>query len=368
MELQIKEMDDVSTVIENTKKSYDLVPEKVHKQSLELKVNDLNTIVQYGVDIEQKSAERASKMLDKVESTKVYDIETPIRKLKKETSNIKADRLIVEDQNRMVRFLKNATNSIKKELNLMNTASDKIDNIGRQLYQNAQTLKTDAALMQNMYHDSIENIKELDYLIAGADEKLESIDNELIPNKEQNIENGQSYAMQELQNLKDFKDQLLQKRQSLESTKMLQLTSIAQLSIMYRVNYSLAQQIESNVTKSITQWKEQITKALFTYKSNSSVKAANLLEEEINNQIVENAKNVYRSAVDTAEFSTHTTVKPETVAQSFKYVQKAIEDVARIQGEREKRFEKYKNENQKLINEYSKLIPKEVGSNEKVRD
>lgn len=353
---EIEQLKNDEINLKESKTAYELEPTKVKANSHMLDVSDLKSVVSYGSDLEHESAKRSSRMLEVVEESQIYDIDKHIKNLRKETSKASPEKLIVQEQSKIKRFVKNTTKSIKQELNLMTSISSKIDRIGHDLKLNAATLKKDADAMKEMNENSMMDVKSLDYLIAGIDQKLTQIDDNLIPEQKQAIENDDPYAMQELQNLNDFKDALWNKRQDLEASKMLALTSIAQLSMMYRVNYTLAQRIESNVTKNITQWKNQVTTSLFAYKSNSTINAAKTLEKETRQQIINNSNDIYRATVDTAEFANRTSVDPETIGYAFKRIEQAIEDVSRIQGKRIEQFEKNKEENAKLIEKYGQFV------------
>lgn len=314
---------------------------------------DLDTIVEYGLDIEKRNARYASKMLEQVEDSEVYNVNKSIHQLMEEIHNLTPSKLVKKSNNRVVQWFRDKTKAIKKELSLMNTISVRVDKIGRQLLDDAKMLKKDAGRMKDIYQQTQEDIHELDLLVDAGQSKIEEVKSKQIPHYKKLADDGDLDAAQKIQNAEDFIANLSQRLQDLESSRILKYTTLSEVAVMRRTNYSLAQQIEGNVHRAITQWKNEITSALLIYKAQNSIRAIHALNHATNEEMVtKNSRRISQLAKDTANLGEHRQAGAQIVKECLDTLNSSIEEAREIEQQRENDFKMFRLNNQKIVDEY----------------
>ena len=235
----------------------------------------------------------------------------------------------------------------------MNTISVRVDKIGRQLLDDAKMLKKDAGRMKDIYQQTQEDIHELDLLVDAGQSKIEEVKSKQIPHYKKLADDGDLDAAQKIQNAEDFIANLSQRLQDLESSRILKYTTLSEVAVMRRTNYSLAQQIEGNVHRAITQWKNEITSALLIYKAQNSIRAIHALNHAINEEMVtKNSRRISQLAKDTANLGEHRQASAQIVKECLDTLNSSIEEAREIEQQRENDFKMFRLNNQKIVDEY----------------
>lgn len=337
-----------------------LEPAKVSQHANEIQLHDNESVLIYGSDVQNELSKLADTVLDRSQDRDVSKIQRSLDHLLGKLDEADPDVLITEEKGKFGQFLDRITKSFEKQLEKMRSTSGEVDKIKIELNETKDDLQEDAIHIHKMLEASKEAYQELDYYIAGADEKINEIESTDIPKINALVQQDDPTAAQQLNDVHEFIESVNKRKYSLQVTQQTLQQSIVQLGMMERLNYNLASQIQDSIVTSIPLWRTQLATAITLMKQRSAIAAKQKVQAANNEMFKRNADNVAGNLVNAAKESSKDTVDLETLKYSrnklidgIKKAQNIAEDAKQSRKDNQAQLEKYKEETQKMLADMS---------------
>jgi uncharacterized protein YaaN involved in tellurite resistance len=155
-----------------------------------------------------------------------------------------------------------------------------------------------------------------------------------------------------LQNARQALEMMEQRIYDLEMAKVVSLQTAPQIKMIQKGNYNLVRKIGSAFIVTIPIFKSGLIQAVALKRQKIQAEAMKALDDTTNEMLLKNAQNIATQSVEIEKLSGSSSLKIETLEQTFQAILKGIEETKQIQVENQQKREEGK---KKLIELQAKL-------------
>lgn len=295
--------------------------------SKDLAISDPNSIVNYGIEAQNKLSQFSTEILNNVRNVDTGTIGETIQYLMKELNYIDVE---ATDNNPIIKFLSNLPiikdliNTSKNILNKYDQISNNLDNIILKLDKSRIHLIKDISSLNTMFDNNISYIKEMDIYILGAKFKLDELQEQLKELKEQNLD---PYEIQYLQN---YIDRLNKKIIDLGLTKQVTIQSLPQIRIIQENNMTLVEKIQSSITNTIPLWRNQICLAVMIDKQKRIVDVQKNVNKTTNELLSKNSDILKNNTLEVAKLNEESVIDINVIKKVNQDLINTLNEIIRI--------------------------------------
>ncbi|RYE23665.1 MAG: toxic anion resistance protein [Sphingobacteriales bacterium] len=291
--------------------------------------SDVNSILNYGTDVQNSMERYANEFLTSVRTRDAGEMGTLINDLLSELNYVDVDEL---NQNRLTRFiagiplLKKLVFDAKKLFQKYDTVANNVDKIANKIKAGRINSIKDNSSLQTMFDSNINYIKQMEDLIISAQLKY----NELSDKLAEMEANPSAYQDYELADMRDFVIRLDKRIADLKVVRYIMLQSLAQIRVVQNNNTSIAEKAQSIVTTTIPVWKNQLTIAVALYRQKQNVEMQKKVSEATNTILQKNAELLKQNSIDVAKENEKTVVSLDTLKRTTQSLIETLTEVKQI--------------------------------------
>ena len=173
---------------------------------------------------------------------------------------------------------------------------DQIDKITGNLLGHEHQLLKDVKALDKLYEKTLEFYDELALYIAAGVEKLNDLDEELIPEREAAVEaaaeDDKVMRAQELRDLRAARDDLERRIHDLRLTRQVTMQALPSIRLVQENDKSLVSKINSTLVNTVPLWETQLAQALTIQRSREAAEAVRAASNLTNELLTANAENL----------------------------------------------------------------------------
>jgi uncharacterized protein YaaN involved in tellurite resistance len=171
-----------------------------------------------------------------------------------------------------------------------------IDSITGTLLTHEHTLLKDIKSLDMLYKKTLDFYDELALYIAAGTEKIEQLDQTVIPAKEAEVaaapEDDKVIKSQELRDLRAARDDLERRIYDLKLTRQVTMQSLPSIRLVQENDKSLVTKINSTLVNTVPLWETQLAQAVTIQRSREAAEAVRSANDLTNELLTANAKNL----------------------------------------------------------------------------
>lgn len=157
---------------------------------------------------------------------------------------------------------------------------------------------------------------------------------QIIPQYEQKFaQTNNEFDRINLQSAKDSLEMMEQRIYDLELAKMVSIQSAPQIKLIQKGNYNLLRKIGSAFVVTIPVFKTGIIQAITIKRQKVQADAMKALDDRTNEMLLRNAQNISAQSIDIARLSGSSSIKIETLENTFNTIVQGIQDTMKIEEE-----------------------------------
>lgn len=265
-----------------------------------LNVKDNNSILNYGLEIQNKLANNSDTFLTNIKSFDAGDVGETITNMLTQINMIEID---PTEQSSMKRFLmkiplvKKIVQTSKGLLQKYDTVSNNVDAIVTKLDKGRLTIFKDNTALQNLFDADLGLIADLEQLIIGGKIKLAELEAE-VAEMEANPENYEPY---EIADKREFVTRLSKKIGDMMLTRIVTIQTLPQIRLVQDNNSTMVEKIQSSITTTIPIWKGQIAIAVALMRQKAIADVDNAMYEATNTMLTKNASMLKTNSIQIAK-------------------------------------------------------------------
>ena len=292
METQTKEA--VETAIVNHEENpIEVMPEekeKVDKAAKELNVKDRTSVIYFGSSAQEKLDEISNRMIEGVQNK---DLGKAGESLNRIVAAIRGFNLDELNPNRKLPWWKKifgGTEPMVKFLQGYEEVRDQIDMTTNELERHKSQLMTDVVSLDKLYEANLEYFRNLELYIQAGEQKLKEIEEKEIPEYEEKAKDGEMIAIQELKEVRGFRDDLERRVQDLRLSRQVAMQSLPSIRLVQENDKSLINKITSTLVNTVPLWRNQLAQTVTIFRSHDASKAIKSATDLSNELLEKNAE------------------------------------------------------------------------------
>lgn len=320
-----------------------------------LKPGDANSILNYGVEVQNSMEKYSNEFLTSVRTYNSGEVGGLINDLLSELNYIDVDEL---NQSGFQRFLsripllKKLTFDVKKLFQKYDTVVGNIDKITNKVKAGRLNSIKDNSSLQTMFDSNKTYIAQMEELIVAGHLKYQELSQKLA----EMDANPAAYQDYEIADMREFVNRLDKRLADMKVVRFIMLQSLAQIRVVQNNNTSIAEKAQSIVSTTIPVWKNQLTIAVALQRQKANVEMQKKISETTNTILEKNAELLKQNSIEVARENEKTVVSIETLKKTTSSLIDTLNEVKRIHEEGAENRRKLDTELQNLESELKKNL------------
>lgn len=300
----------------------------------EIVVDDSNSIVTFGSKVTEEISKASDNVLNGVNMSQLNDTGNVLNSLTKIMDQFDIKEL-EEDPKGIKKLFTNIKKQLDKILTKYDTMGKEVDKIYVQLKQYEDEIRSSNDKLELMFQSNVDNYHKLELYILAGEQGVEEID-KLIKDIESKVSTD-SEAQFNLQTYQQAKQLLELRVQDLRVAEQIAMQSIPMLKTMQYSNLNLVRKIDSAFIITLPVFKQAIAQAVLLKRQKIQADALSTLDEKTNELLKKNARNTAQTSADIMRMTSQSSIKIETLQETYKTIIDGIAETQRIQEESAKK-------------------------------
>lgn len=307
--------------------------QKYAKLNKSLVVTDINSISNYGSDLQNTMGKYSTDFLTAVRANQSGEIGGLINDLLNELGYIDVDELkepsLVKKIIRKIPILKNLVTSVDKILNKYDSIAKNVDDIARKITTTRLASLRDNNALQVMFDNNVIYGKQIEDLIVAGKLKLEEVNKTLA----HMMENQDQYEPHQIQDVQEFAHNLERRLTDMLTLRYVVKQSLPQIRTVQYNNIAIADKAQSIIATTIPVWKNQLSIAVALNNQKERIEAHRRITYTTNTILRKNAEMLHQNSVDVARENERSVVDIETLRDTTRELIDTIKEVKQIHEE-----------------------------------
>ena len=307
--------------------------DRCNKLNKSLVVTDINSISNYGADLQHTMTRYSNDFLKAVRGSQGGEVGELINNLLTELDYVDVDELkepsALKKIIRKIPILKSLVGSVEKVLHKYDSIQKNVDTIQKKIEVTRLTAMRDNNALQTMFENNIQYGKQVDELIIAGKLKLQEVNEQL----KEMMANPQNYESHEIQDVQEFAHNLERRLSDMMTLRYVVKQSLPQIRTVQYNNIAIADKAQSIIATTIPVWKNQLSIAVALHNQKGNIEAHRRVTETTNTILKKNAEMLRQNSVEVAKENERSVVDIETLRTSTQQLIETIKEVKQIHEE-----------------------------------
>jgi len=254
----------------------EILPEEkldVAKAVHELDVSDRTSVIHFGAKAQEKLDEISNKMIEGVQNKDLGKAGESLNKIVAAIRGFDLDEL---DPNRKLSWwqkLTGGTDPMVEFIQGYESVRDQIDMTTNELERHKSQLMKDIVSLDKLYDANLEYFRNLELYIKAGEEKLKLMEEREIPEYEEKAQGKDMMAIQNLKEIRDFRDDLERRVQDLRLSRQVAMQSLPSIRLVQENDKALVNKITSTIVNTVPLWRNQLAQTVTIFRSHDAAQA-----------------------------------------------------------------------------------------------
>jgi len=320
-------------VEENTKLQL-VNSQEVVALSKQIDTRDPNSILQFGHETANEISKFSDQILHTMKTTKVEDSGELLVQLNKIMDKFDIKDFEEKKPGLFDKIFKKSKDMIEAMFAKYNTMGSEVDKVYVQLKSYENEINQSNSMLDQMFEKNTEYYETLEKYIYAGNRVKDEMQNNMLPALEKKaLDSGQQLDNINYNNALQVHDMLDQRIYDLEMAKNISLQTMPQIKMIQQGNYNLVRKINSAFIITLPIFKQCLNQAIALKRQAVQAKAMQALDDKTNELLLRNAQNTAMQSKMTAQLASTSSIKIETLEESWSTIMQGIEETKQIQKE-----------------------------------
>ncbi len=307
---------------------------ELEKISNRIDITNSESVLTYGQDAATEISKFADEILSQMQLTKIEESSVLMKRLNEIMKEFDAKDFQEEKKGFLSKIFGSAKDSIDKVFGKYQTMGSKVDEVYQELKVYENQIKTSNVTLDEMFSNNMEYYKKLELYIRAGHFYVDKLKNNEIKELENKAnETGEQIDLINLNDMNQAVEMFEQRIFDLELAKNVSLQALPQIKLIQKGNFDLVRKINSAFIVTLPIFKQGLTQAIALKRQKIQAEAMAELDKTTNELILKNAENTAAQSKLTAKLASGSSIKVETLQQSWQTIMNGIEETRRIQDE-----------------------------------
>lgn len=328
----VKEREAMASQLVNSKEVDDIVST--------INVYDANSMVKFGGEVAEEISKCSDQILNSVNMAQINDSGQLLNTLGKIMDKFDLDEIAADEKKGLFGKL---FNNIQKQLDQIlakyHTMGEEVDKVYVQLKQYEDEIIGSNKKLETMFHSNVSYYQQLVKYILAGEQGVKEIEQYLTEMREEYAKTQNNVLQFDINNLEQAKTILEQRVMDLKIAENVAMQSVPMIKAMEFSNLNLIRKINSAFIITLPVFKQALTQAILLKRQKIQAQAMQALDDRTNEMLLKNAQNTANQTKLTAQLASGSSVKIETLEQTWKTIVNGIEETKQIQENAKKKRE-----------------------------
>ena len=282
-----------TSVIEQIENPIEVMPEEqdqVTKAANELNVKDRTSVIYFGSGAQEKLDEISNRMIEGVQNKDLGKAGESLNKIVAAIRGFDLDELNPNKKLAWWKKIFGGTKPMVKFIQGYEEVRDQIDMTTNELERHKSQLMTDIVSLDKLYEANLEYFRNLELYIQAGEQKLKKIEEKEIPEYEKLAQGKEMIAIQNLKEVRGFRDDLERRVQDLRLSRQVAMQSLPSIRLVQENDKSLINKITSTLVNTVPLWRNQLAQTVTIFRSHDAAKAIKGATDLSNELLEKNAE------------------------------------------------------------------------------
>lgn len=303
---------------------------KYSRMNSSLVVTDINSISNYGADLQNTMGKYSNDFLTAVRSSSGGEIGDLITNLLGELNYIDVDELKAPSRLkkfvRRIPVLNKLVANVDKMLHKYDSITQNIDSLTQKITATRLASLRDNNALQTMFENNIAYGKQIEELIIAGKIKSEEVKTQLSEMQA----NAQNYEAHEIQDVLEFSNNLDRRLNDLMTLRYVIKQSLPQIRAVQYNNIAVADKAQTIVATTLPVWKNQLSIAVALHNQQANIEAHRKVTDTTNLILKKNAEMLRQNSTMVARENERSIIDIETLRSTTQQLIETIREVKEI--------------------------------------
>ena len=303
---------------------------KYSRMNSSLVVTDINSISNYGADLQNTMGKYSNDFLTAVRSSSGGEIGDLITNLLGELNYIDVDELKAPSRLkkfvRRIPVLNKLVANVDKMLHKYDSITQNIDSLTQKITATRLASLRDNNALQTMFENNIAYGKQIEELIIAGKIKSEEVKTQLSEMQA----NAQNYEAHEIQDVLEFSNNLDRRLNDLMTLRYVIKQSLPQIRAVQYNNIAVADKAQTIVATTLPVWKNQLSIAVALHNQQANIEAHRKVTDTTNLILKKNAEMLRQNSTMVARENERSIIDIETLRNTTQQLIDTIREVKEI--------------------------------------
>lgn len=312
----------LNTTLTNSKEVDDIVST--------IEVYNLDTIVSFGSEVAEEISRASDVVLNNTNMSQLDDSSELLNTLTKIMNQFDIDEL-KENPGLFGKLFGNLRKQLDKIIDKYHTMGDEVDKIYVQLKKYEAEIRQSNRKLDEMFQANVNYYHELVKYILAGEQGCKEIENYIAERQADMEATGDQSIQFEITSLNQSLMMLEQRTQDLRTAENVAMQSIPMIKTMEFSNMNLVRKINSAFIITLPVFKQALAQTIMLKRQRVQAEAMSALDQKINELLMRNARNTVEQSKLTAQLASGSSIKTETLENTWKTIVNGIDETRQIQ-------------------------------------
>ncbi len=266
--------------------------ETIQKAIEELDIKDRNSVIYFGTNAQRELDEISNRMIEGVKNKDTGVVGEELNHMVAAIRGFDVDNLDPNKELNWWEKLLGKTEPLQMFMQQYEEIRDQIDLIATNLEKHKAQLMTDLVALDKLYEANLEYFRKLELYIEAGERKLKELDEKIIPEYEEKAKSEDMLAIQELREIRGFRDDLERRVHDLKLSRQVAMQALPSIRLIQENDKSLITKINSTLINTVPLWRNQLAQTVTIYRSHDAAKAIKSANDLTNELLEKNAQSL----------------------------------------------------------------------------
>lgn len=312
----------LNTTLTNSKEVDDIVST--------IEVYNLDTIVSFGSEVAEEISRASDVVLNNTNMSQLDDSSELLNTLTKIMNQFDIDEL-KENPGLFGKLFGNLRKQLDKIIDKYHTMGDEVDKIYVQLKKYEAEIRQSNRKLDEMFQANVNYYHELVKYILAGEQGCKEIENYIAERQADMEATGDQSIQFEITSLNQSLMMLEQRTQDLRTAENVAMQSIPMIKTMEFSNMNLVRKINSAFIITLPVFKQALAQTIMLKRQRVQAEAMSALDQKTNELLMRNARNTVEQSKLTAQLASGSSIKTETLENTWKTIINGIDETRQIQ-------------------------------------
>lgn len=295
-----------------------------------IEIGNMESIVTFGGAVAEEISKASDVVLNSMNMSQLDETSNMLKVLANIMSKFDIDE-IKDEPRGIAKLFNNIRKQLDKILAKYHTMGEEVDKIYIELKKYEEEIKQSNRRLDQMFDANVNYYHELVKYILAGEQGCKEIETYLNQRRNDMETTGDNSIQFEIQELEQALALLEQRTHDLRIAENVAMQSIPMIKTMEFSNMNLVRKINSAFIITLPIFKQALAQAIMLKRQRIQAEAMSALDEKTNEMLIKNAHNTVEQAKMTARLAAGSSIKIETLEETWKTIVNGIEETRAIQ-------------------------------------